>query len=100
MLTGPTPATRKLLDLAKLKVDDIDLFELNEAFASVVLKYQKDLNIPNDKLNVCGGAIFFFANHVSSMFTHTSPKSIRVSAPSKASGSAALANTPASIART
>jgi len=57
MLTGPTPATRKLLDLAKLKVEDIDLFELNEAFASVVLKYQRDLRIPTEKLNVNGGAI-------------------------------------------
>ncbi|MCX2928720.1 acetyl-CoA C-acetyltransferase [Mycobacterium sp. CVI_P3] len=57
MLTGPTPATRKVLDRAGLTVDDIDLFELNEAFASVVLKFQKDLNIPNEKLNVNGGAI-------------------------------------------
>ncbi|MEV4317001.1 acetyl-CoA C-acetyltransferase [Actinocrispum sp. NPDC049592] len=57
MLTGPTPATRKLLKTAGLTVDDIDLFELNEAFASVVLKFQKDLNIPDEKLNVNGGAI-------------------------------------------
>jgi acetyl-CoA C-acetyltransferase len=57
MLTGPTPATRKLLKTAGLTVDDIDLFELNEAFASVVLKFQKDLDIPDDKLNVNGGAI-------------------------------------------
>ena len=57
MLTGPTPATLKALDRAGLTVDDIDLFELNEAFASVVLKFQKDLNIPNEKLNVNGGAI-------------------------------------------
>ncbi|MGO9385833.1 MAG: acetyl-CoA C-acetyltransferase [Mycobacterium sp.] len=57
MLTGPTPATRKALDRAGLTVDDIDLFELNEAFASVVLKFQKDLNIPDEKLNVNGGAI-------------------------------------------
>ena len=42
---------------AGLSVNDIDLFELNEAFASVVLNYQKKLNIPNDKLNVNGGAI-------------------------------------------
>jgi len=41
----------------RLTVDDIDLFELNEAFASVVLKFQKDLNIPDEKLNVNGGAI-------------------------------------------
>ncbi|MBY3988754.1 acetyl-CoA C-acetyltransferase [Rhodococcus fascians] len=57
MLTGPTPATRKALALADLTVDDIDLFELNEAFASVVLKFQKDLHIPDEKLNVNGGAI-------------------------------------------
>ncbi len=57
MLTGPTPATRKVLARAGLTVDDIDLFELNEAFASVVLKFQKDLNIPDEKLNVNGGAI-------------------------------------------
>jgi acetyl-CoA C-acetyltransferase len=57
MLTGPTPATLKVLDRAGLTVDDIDLFELNEAFASVVLKFKKDLNIPDEKLNVNGGAI-------------------------------------------
>jgi acetyl-CoA C-acetyltransferase len=57
MLTGPIPATRKLLDMTGLSVKDIDLFELNEAFASVVLKYQKDLGIPNEKINVNGGAI-------------------------------------------
>ena len=57
MLVGPTPAARKVLDRAGLTVDDIDLWELNEAFASVVLKFQKDLNIPIEKLNVNGGAI-------------------------------------------
>ncbi|WP_024801067.1 acetyl-CoA C-acetyltransferase [Nocardia sp. BMG51109] len=57
MLTGPTPAAQKALAKAGLSVDDIDLFELNEAFASVVLKFQKDLNIPDEKLNVNGGAI-------------------------------------------
>ena len=57
MLTGPTPATRKILDRTGLTVDDIDLFELNEAFASVVLKFQKDLHIPDEILNVNGGAI-------------------------------------------
>jgi len=57
MLTGPTPATLRALDRAGLTVDDIDLFELNEAFASVVLKFQKDLHIPDEKLNVNGGAI-------------------------------------------
>lgn len=57
MLTGPTPATRKVLDRAGLDIDDIDLFELNEAFASVVLKFQKDLSIADEQLNVNGGAI-------------------------------------------
>ncbi|WP_149361602.1 acetyl-CoA C-acetyltransferase [Lolliginicoccus suaedae] len=57
MLTGPTPAAQKALATAGLTVDDIDLFELNEAFASVVLKFQRDLNIPDEKLNVNGGAI-------------------------------------------
>ncbi|MGE2713025.1 acetyl-CoA C-acetyltransferase [Mycolicibacterium litorale] len=57
MLTGPTPATRKVLDRTGLTVDDIDLFEINEAFASVVLKFQKDLGLPDEKLNVNGGAI-------------------------------------------
>ncbi|WP_067986758.1 acetyl-CoA C-acetyltransferase [Nocardia caishijiensis] len=57
MLTGPVPATEKVLALAGLTVDDIDLFVLNEAFASVVLNYQKKLNIPDEKLNVNGGAI-------------------------------------------
>ena len=57
MLVGPTPATLKVLDRAGLNVDDIDIFELNEAFASVVLKFQKDLHIPDEKLNVNGGAI-------------------------------------------
>lgn len=57
MLTGPTPATQKALDKAGLTVDDIDLFELNEAFGAVVLKWMKDLNIPHDKVNVNGGAI-------------------------------------------
>jgi acetyl-CoA C-acetyltransferase len=57
MLTGPTPVTRKLLATAGLGVDDIDLFELNEAFAAVVLKYQRDLGIEDDRINVNGGAI-------------------------------------------
>ncbi|OSC32270.1 acetyl-CoA acetyltransferase [Mycobacterium vulneris] len=57
MLTGPQPATRRVLDRAGLTLNDIDLFELNEAFASVVLKYQRDLDIPDEKLNVNGGAI-------------------------------------------
>ncbi|MDQ4112636.1 MAG: acetyl-CoA C-acetyltransferase [Actinomycetota bacterium] len=57
MLTGPVPAAQKALALAGLTVDDIDLYELNEAFASVVLNFQKKLNIPDEKLNVNGGAI-------------------------------------------
>ncbi|MET8773477.1 acetyl-CoA C-acetyltransferase [Nocardia sp. NPDC050713] len=57
MLTGPTPAANKALAKAGLTLDDIDLVEINEAFASVVLKFQKDLNIPDEKLNVNGGAI-------------------------------------------
>ncbi|WCT05770.1 acetyl-CoA C-acetyltransferase [Rhodococcus qingshengii] len=57
MLTGPVPATRKLLARAGLTVDDIDLFEINEAFAAIPLKYAKDLGIPHEKINVNGGAI-------------------------------------------
>ena len=57
MLTGPTPSAQKALAKAGLSVDDIDLYELNEAFAAVVLKFMKDLNIPHEKLNVNGGAI-------------------------------------------
>jgi len=57
MLTGPVPAAEKALALAGLTIDDIDLFELNEAFASVVLNFQKKLDIPDEKLNVNGGAI-------------------------------------------
>jgi acetyl-CoA C-acetyltransferase len=57
MLTGPVPATEKLLATAGLSVEDIDLFELNEAFAAVVLHYQRQFGIPDEKLNVNGGAI-------------------------------------------
>jgi len=57
MLTGPAPATRKALAKAGLRVDDIDLFEVNEAFASVVLKFIKDMAIDPDKVNVNGGSI-------------------------------------------
>jgi acetyl-CoA C-acetyltransferase len=57
MLTGPTPATRKALALAGLTIGDIDLFEINEAFASVVLKWIKDLRLPAEQVNVNGGAI-------------------------------------------
>jgi acetyl-CoA C-acetyltransferase len=57
MLTGPTPATEKVLATAGLSKDDIDLWELNEAFAAVVLKWVKDLDLPMEKVNVNGGAI-------------------------------------------
>ncbi|WP_238009403.1 acetyl-CoA C-acetyltransferase [Dactylosporangium sp. AC04546] len=57
MLTGPAPATRRLLERAGLTVGDVDLFEMNEAFSSAVLKYARDLDIPDEKLNVNGGAI-------------------------------------------
>jgi acetyl-CoA C-acetyltransferase len=57
MLTGPIDVTKKLLKKAGMSIGDIDLFELNEAFASVVLRYMQALDIPHDKINVCGGAI-------------------------------------------
>lgn len=57
MLTGPAPATRKALAKAGLRIEDIDLFEVNEAFASVVLKFIKDMAIDPDKVNVNGGSI-------------------------------------------
>ena len=57
MLTGPTPAAQKALRLAGLTPDDIDVWELNEAFAAVVMKFMKDLDVPHEKINVNGGAI-------------------------------------------
>ncbi|WP_280424505.1 thiolase family protein [Nocardia carnea] len=57
MLTGPIPATRKLLDRNGLTVHDIDLFEVNEAFSSVVLAWQRELKPDEDRVNVNGGAI-------------------------------------------
>ncbi|MCU1661392.1 MAG: acetyl-CoA acetyltransferase [Pseudonocardia sp.] len=57
MLTGPAPASRKALAKAGLTVDDIDLFEINEAFAAVALRFMRDLDLPHDKVNVNGGAI-------------------------------------------
>jgi acetyl-CoA C-acetyltransferase len=57
MLTGPVDVTRKLLKRANMSINDIDLFELNEAFASVVLRYMQALDVPHDKMNVNGGAI-------------------------------------------
>lgn len=57
MLTGPAPASEKALKRAGMTTNDIDLFELNEAFAAVVLRYMQALGIPHDKINVNGGAI-------------------------------------------
>ncbi|HEV2343103.1 MAG TPA: acetyl-CoA C-acetyltransferase [Actinocrinis sp.] len=57
MLTGPGPSARKALDRAGLSVDDIDLFEINEAFAAVVLKFCRDLGVDEERVNVNGGAI-------------------------------------------
>lgn len=57
MLTAPADVTKKALKNAGMELGDIDLFELNEAFASVVLRYMKVLGLPHDKVNVCGGAI-------------------------------------------
>ncbi|ASR02075.1 thiolase family protein [Gordonia rubripertincta] len=57
MLTGPIPATHKLLERNSLSVDDIDLFEVNEAFSSVVLAWQQELKADMDRVNVNGGAI-------------------------------------------
>ncbi|MBB3062126.1 acetyl-CoA C-acetyltransferase [Microbulbifer rhizosphaerae] len=57
MLTGPAPATRKALAVAGLQAGDIDLFEVNEAFAAVVLRFQRELDIDPEKINVNGGAI-------------------------------------------
>ncbi|WP_323752312.1 acetyl-CoA C-acetyltransferase [Marinobacter sp.] len=57
MLTGPAPASLKALEKAGLTVDQIDLFEVNEAFASVVMRFQKELSVPDEKVNVNGGAI-------------------------------------------
>ncbi|MFD3517134.1 acetyl-CoA C-acetyltransferase [Streptomyces sp. NPDC058657] len=57
MLTGPAPATRKALAKAGVTIDDIDLVEINEAFAGVVLRFAKDMGLSLDKINVNGGAI-------------------------------------------
>ncbi|MET9660580.1 acetyl-CoA C-acetyltransferase [Streptomyces sp. NPDC006510] len=57
MLTGPAPATRKALAKAGLTIDDIDLVEINEAFAGVVLRFARDMGLSLDKINVNGGAI-------------------------------------------
>ena len=57
MLTGPAAVSEKALKLAGMKVGDIDLFEVNEAFASVVLRFMRALDVPHEKVNVNGGAI-------------------------------------------
>jgi acetyl-CoA C-acetyltransferase len=57
MLTGPAPAARKALHKAGLSIADIDLFEVNEAFASVVMRFMTEMRVPEEKVNVNGGAI-------------------------------------------
>ena len=57
MLTGPALVTQKLLARARMSVKDIDLFEVNEAFASVVLRFMRAMDVPHEKVNVNGGAI-------------------------------------------
>jgi acetyl-CoA C-acetyltransferase len=57
MLTGPTPATQKVLATAGLRPEDIDVWELNEAFAAVVLKWMNDMGLSHEQVNVNGGAI-------------------------------------------
>jgi len=57
MLTGPGPASRKALERAGMSVRDIDLFEVNEAFASVVMRFMREMEVPHDRVNVNGGAI-------------------------------------------
>ncbi len=57
MLTGPTPACEKVLAKAGMTVDDIDLLEINEAFAAVPMKLMKDLGYPHERTNVAGSGI-------------------------------------------
>ena len=57
MLTGPAPEARKALEKAGMTADQIDLSEVNEAFASVVMRFQRELSVPGEKVNVNGGAI-------------------------------------------
>lgn len=59
MLAGPAPAARKALALAGMSAGQIDLFEVNEAFAAVVLRFMREMNVPREKVNVNGGAIAF-----------------------------------------
>ena len=57
MLTGPIPATERVLKSAKMKISDIDIFEINEAFASVVLRFMQAFDVGHEKVNINGGAI-------------------------------------------
>ncbi len=57
MLTGPAAVTRKVLARSGMQLADIDLFEVNEAFASVVLRFMREMDLPHDRVNVAGGAI-------------------------------------------
>jgi acetyl-CoA C-acetyltransferase len=57
MLTAPAPASQIALKKAGMRKEDIDLFEVNEAFASVVLKYQREMGLDGERMNVNGGAI-------------------------------------------
>ena len=57
MLTGPAPSAKKALKKAGMTADDVDLYEMNEAFASVVLRFMDDMGISHDQTNVNGGAI-------------------------------------------
>ncbi|OJU91710.1 MAG: acetyl-CoA acetyltransferase [Burkholderiales bacterium 66-5] len=57
MLTGPMPATRKALARAGMTIDQIDLFEVNEAFAAVPMRFMREMGVPHEKVNVNGGAI-------------------------------------------
>jgi acetyl-CoA C-acetyltransferase len=57
MLTGPAPSARKALAKAGMTADQIDLYEVNEAFAAVVMKFMRDMDVPHEKVNVNGGAI-------------------------------------------
>jgi acetyl-CoA C-acetyltransferase len=57
MLTGPAPASRKAMAKAGLTSEDIDLYEMNEAFAAVAMRFMRDLDLPHEKVNVNGGAI-------------------------------------------
>jgi acetyl-CoA C-acetyltransferase len=57
MLTGPVPVTEKILRDSGLSIGDIDLFEVNEAFASVVMRFEQAFNVDHDRVNVNGGSI-------------------------------------------